>query len=122
MVEELLHDGFILQDLSVMPAIDTTPHTPSTDAPTHTDRCLEYFIISPYICIVSISQWTCHNHYSGVELRQYQFDAASIRLVLAQFHTTVMIMKTTQCVLFIDVIMLFIFPALQAEWITFGCQ
>ena len=37
MVEQLLHDGFMLQDLSVMPATNTMPHTPSTDAPTPTD-------------------------------------------------------------------------------------
>ena len=37
MVEQQLHDRFMLQHLSVMPAIDTTPHTPSPDTPTHTD-------------------------------------------------------------------------------------
>ena len=37
-VEELLHDGFMLQDLSVVPTIDTTPHTHhhQTHPPTQT--------------------------------------------------------------------------------------
>ena len=65
------------------------PSTPPLSCLWKDHRCLEYFIISQYICIISISQWTCHNHDSGVELGSSLFDAASMGLVLAQSDTTV---------------------------------
>ena len=87
MVEQLLHDGFILQDLSVMPAIDTTPHTPSTDAPTHTDapprawvstRCTSTSTCNMWVRVLDYRMSTSTSTGWWVQVRVPVYDLHSI--------------------------------------------